>query len=384
MMTVQTVKLGDVAKITTGKTPSKSDKNNFGGRIPFVNPPHLGKYGFVMKTEEYLSSQGQAYANIIPQNSVMVSCIGSLGKVGIAGVDLATNQQINSLTFDAKKVDYKYGYYFCLTLKRKLDEIANKAVVPIVNKTTFSNLDFLLPPLETQKRIVARLDAADQLRRKRNQAIALLDDYLKAVFLEMFGDPVVNPKGFKKVSIEEFGKVVTGNTPSRKQPSNFGNFIEWIKSDNINNKHHYVTTSKEHLSEEGAKKGRIVPKGSILVTCIAGSLSCIGNVGMVDRDVAFNQQINAIEPHDDVNQIFLYSQILFSKKVFQGASTNSMKGMLSKSNFSKIELIMPDIVLQKQFAGVFLKIEKLKQSMLMQSEEFNINFNALMQGAFNT
>lgn len=103
---------------------------------------------------------------------------------------------------------------------------------------------------------------------------------------------------------------------------------------------------------------------------------------MSDREVAFNQQINAIVPNGDVDQSFLYSQILFGKKLFQKASTNSMKGMLSKSSFSEIELMKPDIQLQKKYSAVFLKIELIKQQMLKQSEQLEANFNSLMQGVF--
>ena len=233
-----------------------------------------------------------------------------------------------------------------------------------------------------QKRIVKILDAADALRHKRKQAITLLDDYLKSVFLEMFGDPMLNPKKIKKAKIKDIGQVFTGNTPPRNEAKNYGSFIEWIKSDNINNSGHYLTKASEFLSESGSKKARIVPSGSILVTCIAGSISCIGNAGIADREVAFNQQINAIVPNSDVDQRFLYSQILFNKELFQKASTNSMKGMLNKSKFSEIELLKPDFILQKKYADFFLKTESIKQKMLIQLQELEICFQALMQKAF--
>jgi type I restriction enzyme S subunit len=281
------------------------------------------------------------------------------------------------------EVKSKFVYYFLLGNIWILEKGFKGAGLKHISKTYISDIQIPLPPLEEQKRIVKELDQADELRQKRKQSVALLDEYLKSVFLEMFGDPVLNEKGWKKVKIKKIGNVITGNTPPRKQKDNYGNYIEWIKSDNINNDYNYVTTAKEYLSKDGIKKGRTAPNGSILVTCIAGSLNCIGNAGMVNRDVSFNQQINAIVPNDDIDQKFLYSQILFSKKTFQKASTNSMKGMLSKSKFEEIEVIKPDIELQRNFSTLFLDVQKLKQFMLSQSEELDTNFNALMQGAFN-
>ena len=198
----------------------------------------------------------------------------------------------------------------------------------------------------------------------------------------MFGDPVKNYKGWKKVKLKEFGKVKTGNTPSRKIPEYYGDYIDWIKSDNINNPNIYLTKSEEGLSELGEKKGRIAPKGSVLVTCIAGSLSCIGNTAIADREVAFNQQINAIIPNEKVNEFFLYYLILNTKKQIQNSSTKSMKGMLSKSIFESIPFIFPPTDLQNKF-GTFAKInEQNRETQKQSQQQINNLFNTLMQKAF--
>ena len=280
------------------------------------------------------------------------------------------------------KFKIKFIYYYLSGNIWILEEGFKGAGLRHISKGYINNIDIPELSFEDQKRIVKILDQADALRQKRKQAIELLDDYLRSTFLKMFGDPVKNPKKIKKAKIKEMGNVFTGNTPPRNNPKNYGSFIEWIKSDNINNGNHYLTKATEYLSEVALKKARVVPAGSILVTCIAGSLSCIGNVGMTDRKVAFNQQINAIVPNSNVEQNFLYAQILFNKELFRKASTNSMKGMLNKSKFSEIELLRPDTELQKKYSSLFSKTECLKQKMLAQSEELENQFQALMQKAF--
>jgi type I restriction enzyme S subunit len=282
----------------------------------------------------------------------------------------------------SKKFVIKFIYYYLFKNIWILEKGFKGAGLKHISKSYINDISIPEFSLEDQKRIVKILDTADALRQKRKQAITLLDDYLRSVFLEMFGDPVTNSKKIKKAKIKDIGQVFTGNTPPRNEAKNYGSFIEWIKSDNINNSGHYLTKASEFLSESGSKKARIVPSGSILVTCIAGSISCIGNVGITNRKVAFNQQINAIVPNSDVDQRFLYSQILFNKELFQKASTNSMKGMLNKSKFSEIELLKPDFILQKKYADLFLKTESIKQKMLIQSQELETQFQALMQKAF--
>ncbi|WP_255309529.1 restriction endonuclease subunit S [Listeria newyorkensis] len=129
------------------------------------------------------------------------------------------------------------------------------------------------------------------------------------------------------------------------------------------------------------KKGRIVPRNSILVTCIAGSKNVIGNAAIADREVAFNQQINAIVP--DVNTYFLYVHILVSKKKIQDKSTGGMKGLVSKSTFQNIKFMYPPKDLQNKFGEYFIEITKQKQLLKQSLTELENNFNSLMQRAFN-
>lgn len=257
--------------------------------------------------------------------------------------------------------------------------------------TNISNMDIdrclsikvYLPSLEEQRRIASILDKADEIRQKRQQAIAKLDELLQATFIDMFGDPVSNPKGFKLQKLSEIGVISTGNTPSRADEDNYGNFIEWIKSDNLNNDFDIATQATEYLSEKGKQKGRIVPAGSILVTCIAGSLNCIGNLAIVDREVAFNQQINAVTPKENIQTEYLYYLLKVSKSIIQSFSTNAMKGMISKSTFSQIELPIASSEQQAKFVEIFNKFSDLKSNSNKELSELDNLFKALQQKAFS-
>jgi len=153
------VLLKDVGEIITGNTPSREESAYYGGTIPWVKPPDLDRDIPITTTTEYLSEKGASVARLVPQGSVLVSCIGNLGKVGLAGIDLATNQQINSIIFNEKIVVPKFGYYFCKTLKGWLEINSSATTIPIINKKHFSNAPFVVPPLVEQQRIVARVEA---------------------------------------------------------------------------------------------------------------------------------------------------------------------------------------------------------------------------------
>ena len=274
------------------------------------------------------------------------------------------------------------NFDFLLRVLEKYDvrPFINGATRQKLNKSDALLLEIPFPPLPEQQRIADILDKAEAINQKREQALALCDEFLRATFLNMFGDPVSNPKGWKVKKLSKFGEVITGSTPSRGKPEYYGNHIEWIKSDNINTPNNYITRAKEFLSVEGESVGRSVPENSILMTCIAGSLDCIGNIALTDRKVSFNQQVNGIVPNDDVDIYFLYSLLLYSKKYIQNHSTNSMKGMISKGKLSEIKFYLPEMAIQKEFSDIFLKIESVRNK-IQSAQELPL-FEALSQQAF--
>lgn len=135
------------------------------------------------------------------------------------------------------------------------------------------------------------------------------------------------------------------------------------------------------MSKIGKEKGRYVPKDSILMTCIAGSLNCIGNVAITDREVAYNQQINGFIPKE-YSLYFLYYLFSFSKEFVQNNSTSSMKGMISKGVLSALEYIVPPRSLQEKFAQKVETIEKQKELLEQSLELLDENYKSIMDKAF--
>jgi type I restriction enzyme S subunit len=204
-----------------------------------------------------------------------------------------------------------------------------------------------------------------------------------SAFIEMFGDPVTNPKGWPVKPLARLGRITTGNTPSRAVAAYFGDDIEWIKSDNINTPSHYLSRATEGLSAQGRAVGRTAPAGSTLMTCIAGSPDCIGNVALADREVAFNQQINAVTPHDGVDYRFLYVLLLVGKRLVQAASTNSMKGMVSKGKLEDVLVPAPPPKAQAQFGQAFDRVLRLSRRQEAAQSEAQTLFDTTVQRAFS-
>ncbi len=249
-----------------------------------------------------------------------------------------------------------YGHSF----RSKVGNITKKSV----NQASFAVKDLKqikieVPSLSEQDQIVKVLDKLQNLIKMRNDELSALDDLIKARFIELFGDPISNPNDWEIVPLGKRCEIVTGNTPSRSEPENYGEYIEWIKSDNINTPSTFITKAQECLSEIGFKKCRFVEAGSLLMTCIAGSINCIGNVAVTDRRVAFNQQINAIVPKQD-KVLYLYWLMLLSKPAIHSTINMALKGILSKRQLAEMAFPFPPIVLQEQFAAFVKQTNKSK------------------------
>lgn len=152
----QVVHLSDISEIITGNTPPRSNKDYYGGQFPWVKPSDLRSH-YVSKSDEYLTTEGIKVARLVPESSVLVSCIGTMGKVAIAKIPLCFNQQINALI--PNDIILPSFLYWSISNKAKyIQSIAPKTAVPILNKKEFSQIRISLPSLLEQRAITQILD----------------------------------------------------------------------------------------------------------------------------------------------------------------------------------------------------------------------------------
>lgn len=176
-----------VAKIVTGNTPPKTDPENYDELegLPWVKPDNLGTFLPISKSQECLSAKGVALARVVPKEAILTCCIGSIGSIGIAGCELATNQQINSVIFKGQRVLHKYGFYVVYASLPEYRKLANLNVVSILNSQSQKTIRIPLPPIPEQQAIADYLDQEtsriDSLVERINQAIEKLREYRSAL-----------------------------------------------------------------------------------------------------------------------------------------------------------------------------------------------------------
>ena len=336
-----------------------------------------------METDERITQAGYdgCSATLLPVGATLFSSRAPIGLVALAGVPVCTNQGFKSLV-PGPRLRSDYLYYCMRHYADAVADLGTGSTFAEVSKRVMGRFEIPVPPQPEQSRIAAKLRHADSARDKQRRALARLDDFLAAVFDEMFGDPVTNPKGWPSKPIGEIGKVTTGNTPSRKKPKHYGGAVEWIKSGNIPEDDHRLTQADESLSEIGVEAGRTVEPGSILVVCIAGSRASIGRAALTDRTVAFNQQINAITPRSAVDPRFLYQQIVAGQPLIQAASTDGMKGIVSKGRLQDVELMVPPSSLQVEFVSIFDRVAQARERLTASGARLDALYASLAARAF--
>ncbi len=231
------VKIGDLGQIITGKTPKTAIRENWGGKIPFLSPSDDMSNKTSPVTARTLTELGVAEVAkcLIPANSICVSCIGSdLGKVVKTDREFVTNQQINTIV-PHSNIDSDFVYYLMCIVGKELNYISKTSTaVPIINKSTFSDWDIVIPrEKEDQRRIASILSSLDRKIELNNKINADLEEMAQAIFKNWFVDfePFKNgkfvdselgmiPEGWKVGRLTEIASYMNGLAMQKFPPEN--------------------------------------------------------------------------------------------------------------------------------------------------------------------
>ena len=370
------VKIGDLGQIITGKTPKTAIKKNWGGKIPFLSPSDDMSNKISPVTARTLTELGVAEVAkcLIPANSICVSCIGSdLGKVVKTDRELVTNQQINTIV-PHSNVDSDFVYYLMCIVGKELNYISKTSTaVPIINKSTFSDWNIVIPEkVEDQRRIASILSSLDRKIELNNKINADLEEMAQAIFKNWFVDfePFKDgkfvdselgmiPEGWKVGCLGDMGAVVCGKTPSKSNSNYYEGDIPFIKIPDMHG-NVFVENSEDRLTEEGSLSQikKLIPPYSLMVSCIA----TVGLVSINTKPSHTNQQINTVIPHNKSALFYLYQHIKnneeFLKNMGRGGTTTLN---VNTKSFSNIRLLIPSEIALDQFHGIveglFKKIE---------------------------
>lgn len=380
---MEKVKLKDIGTIVTGNTPSKKKLEYYINKdIYFFKPSDIEDNGVIKlkKSEEYISEKAREKVRMLPKNSVLVTCIGTIGKVGIIEKEACCNQQINAIITN-KNINPKYIAYSILNKKQWLQQKANAPVVPIINKSDFSNVEIYIHNIEEQNIIVNQLDKVQEIIDLRKKQIEELDELIKSRFVEMFGNPKLNEKNWIKAPMGKYMTVLTDfssngsyktldSTVVMYDEPNYAYMVRTIDLENEEYKNNvkYITEEAYNF----LSKSKVYPNDIIMNKIgSAGKVYLMPDVGM---PVSLGRNAFLFRYNDDVVPLFIY-YLLKSEygtneisQYVRGAVTKT----ITKDDVRKVKIIVPPIELQNKFAEFVRQIDEQKISIekgLKETEE---------------
>ncbi|AUQ27427.1 restriction endonuclease subunit S [Dickeya zeae] len=383
--------LRELVNFKGGGTPSKKVPENWNGDIPWASVKDFTSTS-LSKTQDSISQEGlrNSSANLIPKGHVIIPTRMSLGKAAINTVDLAINQDLRAL-IPKVPLDTRFLLHAVLSLKDEIIKKGSGATVKGITQEELYKLEIAFPPLDDQIRIAHLLGKVEALITQRKHHLQQLDDIIKSVFLEMFGDPVRNEKGWDKIQFSELlAEIESGKSPkceARKAESD-----EWGVL-----KLGAVTRCKFDETENKALPNDVIPStrdevkaGDLLfsrkntyelVAACAYVFSTRPKLLMPDLIFRF-----IFKQDVDINPIFMWKLLTCDsqRKAIQSLAAGAAGSMpnISKTNLKSVRLPKPPLSLQNQFATIVEKVESIKSHYQQSLTDLEALYGSLSQQAF--
>ncbi|MEZ8065360.1 restriction endonuclease subunit S [Vibrio sp. FF145] len=387
-MSWSNVALSSLVNIKGGGTPSKAKSEYWNGSIPWVSVKDF-KSTDLNGASDYITQEGidNSATSLIPCGNLIVPTRMALGKVAVNSVDIAINQDLKALIIkDESMVDIEYLFRCIQSKSEEIIRQGKGATVKGITVDVLKNLQIPLPPLETQKQIAAVLEKADQLRKDCQQMERELNGLAQSVFIDMFGDPVTNPKGWETESLDTIAKVQIGP---------FGSQLH---------KEDYIADGIPLINPTHIVKGQIVPDMNLTLT--PEKFETLPNYHLETGDIIMGRrgEMGRTALIDEYSQgwfcgtgslyIRITSQLVQPAFLNSVMSCSSMKTWLEEQslgatmpNLNKkilhsIQVPIPTTAVQKNYALALDVLCKQRQEQKEHIKELDGLFNALMQKAF--
>ncbi|WP_287128288.1 restriction endonuclease subunit S [Candidatus Cyanaurora vandensis] len=388
---MKTVKLGEIVDIKGGGTPDKSVPEYWRGDIPWASVKDF-KSTEIISTADSITQLGvkNSATNIIPSGAIIVPTRMAVGKAAINLIDIAINQDLKAL-FPKPNIDTHYLLHALLVNSSKLERQATGATVKGITLEVLRALEIPLPLLAEQKRIAAILDQADTLRRLRQRSLDRLDQLGQAIFYEMFGDPVTNPKGWSRIPFSKLlENIDSGWSPicldRAAAESEWGvlklGAVTWCEYNQLENKALPPNIQADPTLE--------VCNGDLLFTRknTYGLVAACVHVKstrpkLMISDLIFRFRLRSIS---EVEPCFLHQLLIYPSKRQQiqklaSGSASSMPN-ISKGKLQDVLIEIPPFSLQQEFASRVQRIETIKEPCSRSLAEYDALFSSLQHRAF--
>ena len=343
--------ISSFADIATGNTPPTRDLSNYGDEFMFIGPADLGKRKWILNSEKKLSRKGFNISRKFPPCSILFTCIGStIGKSGMATIELTSNQQINAV-LPNEYYHSDFLYYSLNFLSPKIKALAGEQAVPLVNKTQFGETLVPIPPTKSEQTAISTaLSDADALITSLEKLIEKKRAIKQGAMQEL-----LKPKeGWEVKKLGEIAEVVGGGTPSTFVSEYWNGTINWFTPTEIGTKK-YSFESQRKLTKKGFSNcsAKMLPVGTILLTSRAG----IGDLSILTIEGCTNQGFQSLISKDGYSNEYIYYLMLTLKNELLQNASGSTFLEISPNKIKQIEISISDYEEQTRIATILSDID---------------------------
>lgn len=372
-MRYNSVELQAICNINMGQSPESSSYNQENDGMPFFQGN--ADFGDMYPVTRLWCNKPTKIAN---EGDLLLSVRAPIGALNFATEECCIGRGLAAISPASEKVNIKYIYY---ALKSKNQELNNKgtgSTFKAINKGSLSEVKVHDIDISEQNDCVEKLDRVSEIIKYRKTQLNELDNLIKSRFVEMFGDPVTNTKGWEvRTVIDECDCMV----PGRDKPKSFSGDIPWITIDDLQINGITINSKKElGLTQEEIDevKRKTVPEGSVL-------MSCVGNLGIssiAGKELIINQQLHSFQCGDNVNNYFLMHYLGHRTDYMNKHASSTTVLYMNKTICNSIPLMLPPISFQNQFATFVQQVDKLKFGVQKSLDETQELFDSLMKMYF--
>ncbi|HGH3616931.1 TPA: restriction endonuclease subunit S [Acinetobacter baumannii] len=382
--------LGELVDFKGGGTPSRNVEEYWGNSISWATVKDLNEGITLTETQEFISELGlkNSASNLIAKGTIIIPTRMALGKVVISEIDVAINQDLKAVFVkDKETLDVKYLLRFLESNKENIASMGKGATVKGITLDQLKAIKIPLQPLAEQRRIAAILDKADELRQKRQQVIEKLDQLLQATFIDMFGDPVSNPKGwdiFKSKSLFQDPPRIGTTTPAK------GEGIPVVRVGELGQfSINFKECGRVQISESDFKKYEL-KNGDLVLARAIGSKNQLGKCSYFSEyfePVCIDSHVMRLRPDSKKMHPLWFYFLLSSdqgKKILQSkGGATAVQFNINSAQANDLDIALPPLIEQTKFVEIANKILKNKESHIRALEANTLLFSALQNQAFS-
>lgn len=385
------VRLGEICTVVSGTTPKSTHPEYWGGDLNWVTPAELtDESDVIYESQRKITQQAVIDSSLkaFPAGTVLLSSRAPIGKVAIAGIEMYCNQGFKNLIC-SEKIYNRYLYHFLRDKTVFLNSLGRGATFKEISKNIVEDIEIPLPSLDEQRKIAAVLDKVSDLIAKRRQQLDKLDELVKSQFVEMFGDPVVNSMGVDTQPMTELCEIIDGdrgkNYPTTDEFSDKG-YCLFLNAKNVTSQGFnfdtclFVTKEKD----EALRKGKLI-RGDVVLT----TRGTLGNLAFYTEEIPYEHvRINSgmvilRMKQDMIDEVYFIEQFKMQlAEIKEKIASGSAQPQLPISAMNKIQMIVPNLKKQKQFAAFVTLTDKSKAAIQKSMKNLETLKKSLMQTYF--